>query len=123
MDAKTIAELLEKIKIYCPHTSNWKVYDTNISYTEHGKETVIMLGGKTPEQYLQEMLDRISPSAEGMYAILSEPISPTSDKLIAEHDTHIRLFMIKQALAKKQITPEQSKELLQKVKTWIQDIN
>jgi hypothetical protein len=103
MGTREIADLLEKIKAYCPHTSEWKIYDTYISYMEHGQEIVTMLEGVKPEKYLQEMLDRIAPSNSDMYKILSEPIPFSSDKDILRHRHEIRVNMLEKAYANNQI--------------------
>lgn len=108
MNRTKITKLLEQIKAYCPHTTDWKVFENNISYVEHGKELVIPVSaGSTPEEELQKLLDRIMPSPERLIEILSEPIDLTGDDAMILHRRLVRITLIDKALATGKITPEQ----------------
>ncbi len=112
MNSAKIRNLLEQIKTYCPHTTEWKVFDSNISYKEHGKETVIPVGAdSTPEEELQNLLDRIAPSPDRLIQILSEPVEPTTDTDLMHHRNMVRMSMIDKALAMGKITPEQQQDI------------
>lgn len=112
MNSAKISNLLEQIKTYCPYTTEWKVFDSNISYKEHGKEIVIPVGAdSTPEEELQNLLDRIAPSPDRLIQILSEPIDIRCDAAMALHRKVVRCTLLDSALATGKITKKQYEEI------------
>lgn len=115
MDMTAVDEILTKIKAYCPYTSNWRVFDTFVEYTENNEKKLIMLNGQTPQEALTELLERIAPSSDKLVEILLEPIDQSGGSDMTIHRIGIRRHMADKAYKESRITEDQYKKICSEI--------